>query len=134
MARERDDYDDEDRPRRRDDEYTDRPRRARRDEDEDEDDRPRPRRRRRDEDDDDFDYDVRRRPRELTGLDATFANTNIVMLVLFSLFCGGIAFILGVIGLCTCKDELARRNALITTIIGGILTGLGVVVQVLGNL
>ena len=109
----------------REDDYTDEPPRRRRDEDRDrdrdrdrDDDYDRPRRRR---DDDDDDYDVRRRPRQLTGLDGLFANTNIVILVLFPLCCIGIAMILGIVGLATCKNEDARQRALIVTIIGGVV-------------
>src|SRR5262249_22673657 len=120
---------DEDRPRRRDEDFTDHPRRDRREDDYDD----RPRHLRRDEDDD-YDYEPRRRPKQLTGLDATFANTNIVLLVLFGLFCGGIAFLLGVIWLITCKDEKARRNALIATIIGGVIMAVGISVNVLKSM
>jgi hypothetical protein len=63
-------------------------------------------------------------------MDGMFANTNIVLLVLFGFCCNGIALILGIVGLITCKDEIAKRNALIVTIIGGIITVLGVVAQV----
>jgi len=106
MARERDDYDDYDnKPRRRDDR------------------------------DDDYDDDPRSRPvRQLTGLDKTFAETNVVVLVLFGLCCGGIAFILGVVGLVTCKDETAKKNAMITTIVGGISAALGIILNVVANM
>lgn len=67
---------------------------------------------------------------QLTGLDGTFANTNIVLLVLFGFCCGTIALILGIIGLVTCKDEVAKRNAMIVTIISGVMHVLAVV----GNL
>jgi hypothetical protein len=63
-----------------------------------------------------------RGPRQLTGLDGTFANTNIVVLVLFGLCCGVIALAFGIVGLVACKDELAKRNALIVTAISGTLT------------
>jgi hypothetical protein len=134
MARNRDD-DDEPRRRRRDDDdqYSDEPRSRRRRDEDDEDDRPR--RRRRDEDDDDDDRPRRRRRSirrdELTGLDAMFANTNIVALVLFGCLCGGIAGILGFVGVLTCKDEKAKQNAMITMIIGGVMLAIGIVVQVL---
>jgi hypothetical protein len=93
--------------------YTDEPRR-RRDDDDDE-----PRRRRDDDYDYDEDYDVRR-SRKLTGMDAMFADTNIVLLVLFPLCCGVIALIFGIIGLATCKDETARQRALMVTIISAV--------------
>ena len=68
---------------------------------------------------------------QLSGIDGMFANTNIVVLILFGFCCNGIALILGIVGLITCKDEVAKRNALIVTIIGGIITAVGVVGQVL---
>jgi hypothetical protein len=70
----------------------------------------------------------------LTGMDGMFAKTNIVLLILFGLCCNGIALILGIVGLITCKDPRAKQNALIVTIIGAIITGLGVVAQVVGRL
>jgi hypothetical protein len=75
------------------------------------------------------DDDYPRRGGQLTGIDGMFANTNIVLLILFSFCCNGIALILGIVGLITCKDELAKRNAMIVTIIGGIITVLGVAAQ-----
>ena len=103
-------------------------------EDEFTDDPPRPSRpsRRRDDDDDDVADRIRRRPAQLSGLDGTFANTNIVVLVLFGICCGDIALILGIVGLCICKDELARRNALIVTIIGGVRVAI-VILAVIAN-
>jgi hypothetical protein len=66
----------------------------------------------------------------LTGLDGMFAKTNIVVLIIFSFCCNGIALILGIIGLVVCKDPRAKQNALITTIIGGIMTLVGIGAQV----
>ncbi len=66
---------------------------------------------------------------QLSGLDGTFANTNIVLLILFGFCCGTIALILGIIGLVTCKDELAKRNAMIVTIISGVMHVVGIVAQ-----
>ena len=68
---------------------------------------------------------------DLTGLDRMFARTNFVLLILFGICCNGIALILGIVGLIVCKDPTARTNALIVTIIGGIIAAIGVVVQVL---
>jgi hypothetical protein len=78
--------------------------------------------------------DEPRRPRRLTGLDGMFANTNIVALILFGFCCGFIALVLGIVGLATCKDERARQNALIVTLIGGAMTVVGVVLQFTGML
>jgi hypothetical protein len=60
-------------------------------------------------------------------MDGMFAKTNIVVLILFGFFCGYIALILGVVGLFTCQDPRARQNALIVTIISGILSALGTI-------
>jgi len=104
----------------------DRVRRRRKDDDEDaeNEDEDRPRRRRRREDDDDYDEDRprRRRPRsadERGGgfLDDTFADTNIVILIIFPVVCGIIALLLGIAGVAACTRPLARRNAWIVLII-----------------
>jgi hypothetical protein len=58
---------------------------------------------------------------QLTGMDGMFANTNIVLLILFGFCCGYIALILGIVGLVTCKDPRAKNNALIVTIISAIM-------------
>jgi len=108
----------------REDDYTDEPPRRRRDEDDD-----RPRRR------DDDDYEPRGGgSKQLSGMDGLFANTNIVLLILFACLCNGIALILGIIGLVTCKDEKAKSNAMLTTIIAGIITALAVVGQIAAGL
>lgn len=110
MARDRDDDirdDDAPPPRRRDDDDA-------------------PRSRRRDDDDD--------RPVALGPLDKTFRDTNIVLLVIFSLCCNGIALILGLIGLFTAKDPTAKKNATLVTIIGGVVTVVGIIIQVVANM
>ncbi len=56
-----------------------------------------------------------------------FFNSNIVILIIFSICCSPIAFILGIVGLITCTDATAKRNALVVTILGAIFGGLGVV-------
>ena len=72
-------------------------------------------------------------PVQRTGLDAFFGNTNMVLLIILAVCCNGIALILGIIGLITCKDPVAKNNALVVTIIGGILTALGFVMGVLNS-
>src|SRR5262249_38218243 len=72
--------------------------------------------------------------KELSGLDAMYANTNIVVLILFSLCCGIIALVLNIIALVVCTDEKAKSNAKIGLIvsivavllgcIGGIINGI----------
>ena len=49
--------------------------------------------------------------------------TRTVLLIIFSICCNGIAFILGIIGLIVCTDPIAKRNALIVTILGVPLWG-----------
>jgi hypothetical protein len=59
-----------------------------------------------------------------------FFNSNIVILIIFSFCCGPLAFILGIVGLITCTDPVAKRNALVVTILGGIFGGLGAVLSI----
>ena len=113
---------------RRDDEHIqegdeDRPPRRRPPDDEDDDDRPR-RRREHDEDEDDEDFDRRRRRRlrhaeERRGgfLDDTFADTSIVVLVIFPVVCGLVALLFGILGVAICERAQARRNAWIVLVI-----------------
>ena len=77
---------------------------------------------RRDEGYDDY-PDVRRRR---SGMDAFFGDTNTVLLVFLALCCNGVALILGIVGLATCRDPQAKRNALVVTIIAAIITAIGV--------
>ena len=132
MARRRDDDEDED----RDDE--DRPRKRRRDREDDyddEDDDDRRRRKRRSDDDDDFD-DRPARKKQLSGLDAMYHDTSIVILILFGCLCGWIAVILSVIALVTGKDETAKRNATIVLIVAfvvGVMHGVGIFMRTAGR-
>lgn len=76
------------------------------DEDEDEDDRPRRRVRK------------RRRPEEEMGwLDQTFANTSMVLLVLFPLCCSVIALVFGIVGVAGCQTSEGKKRALIVLLI-----------------
>jgi uncharacterized membrane protein len=68
---------------------------------------------------------------ELTGMDGMFGKTNMVVLILFGFCCGYIALILGIVGLITCQDPRAKQNALIVTIIAGILSAIGTVANVI---
>jgi len=56
-------------------------------------------------------------------------NTNIVILIVFSFCCSPIAFILGIVGLITCTDPVAKRNALVVTILGALFGGAYTVLQ-----
>jgi hypothetical protein len=53
-----------------------------------------------------------------------FFKSNIVILIVFSFCCSFIAFILGIVGLITCTDPVAKRNALVVTILGALFGGL----------
>ena len=79
-------------------------------------------------DDDNDDLPVRKK--EMGPLDKMFKDTSMVVLVLFALCCNGIALILGIIALATAKDPTAKSNALTVTIIGGVVTFLGVIYQI----
>jgi len=78
-------------------------------------------------DDDDDDIDVGKKP--LSGLDGMFANTNMAILIIFGCCCGGIAAILGLVGVLTCTDPKAKSNATIVMIIGAVSMVLGIVSQ-----
>lgn len=86
-------------------------------------------------DDDDNGEDmpsVRRRDEPLSGMNAMYANTNIVVLIFFSLCCNGLCLlplILSIIGVATCTDEKAKSNAKLCLIISGLM----VVVQFIGG-
>ena len=87
---------------------------------------------RRYDDDDDLDDLPIRRDAPLTGMDAFFANTNTVVLVIFGLCCGCIPLVLSIIGLAICKDEKARSNAtllLIVSIVGVVAAAILQVMQ-----
>jgi Mn2+/Fe2+ NRAMP family transporter len=50
-------------------------------------------------------------------LDKIFRDTNKVLLIVFGVCCSGIAFILGLIGMLTAKDPVAKKNATTVVII-----------------
>ena len=96
--------------------------------------------RERDDDFDDEEEDDRPRRRRSGGggakgpLDSMFANTNIVVLVLFGICCGLIAFVLSLVAFLTAKDGKAKSNAMLVLIISGVLSAVGIVLQVAGVL
>ena len=57
-----------------------------------------------------------------------FANTNIVILVLFALCCGIIALVLALVCYFTAKDPKAKSNALVVIMIDVVLTVVQVIV------
>jgi hypothetical protein len=76
-----------------------------------------------DEDDDDMPSVRKKEP--LTGLNGMFANTSMVVLIIFALCCNGLCylpFILSLIGVLTCTDETAKSNARLCLIISGIMS------------
>ena len=60
-------------------------------------------------------------------LDKMYRDTNIVILIIFSLCCGIIAFVLNLVAFLTAKDSKAKSNAQIGLIISAITTVLGVI-------
>ena len=64
-------------------------------------------------------------PPQMGWLEQQFANTNIVILVIFGICCGGIAAIIAAIAYFTGTDPKAKQNALIVMIIGAIMAVLG---------
>jgi hypothetical protein len=54
-------------------------------------------------------------------------STNIVILIIFGVCCGPFAFILGIVGLITCTEPTARRNALVVTVLGALFGGVATV-------
>jgi hypothetical protein len=109
----------------------DEPRRRsrRRDDDDDDDEPPRRRRRRRRREYDDSPRDYSRQSSPSGPFDGMFANTNVLLLCLFGCLCSGIALIFGIIGLITCKDREAWRNALTLTIVAVLVTVIATAVQ-----
>ena len=67
-------------------------------------------------------------------LDSMFAKTNIIILVIFGLCCSVIALILSAICLITAKDQLAKRNAIITLVVSLIAGGGIAVANFVGGL
>ena len=82
--------------------------------------------------DDDLDRPSRGASGELGPLDKMYRDTNIVILVLFGLCCGLIAFVLSLIAYFTAKDPKAKSNALIVIIVGLVMTAVGIILQLTG--
>jgi hypothetical protein len=59
-------------------------------------------------------------PAQMSWLEQQFANTNIVILIIFSVCCSGLAAILAAVTYFTGTDPKAKQNALIVMIIGAI--------------
>ena len=52
-----------------------------------------------------------------SGMDGFFTNTSFPVLILFGVCCSGIAFIVSLIGVFTCTDPTAKKNATTVLII-----------------
>ena len=81
---------------------------------------------------DDDDYDDRPSSGAKGPLDGMYANTNVVVLVLFGLCCGLIAFVLSLVAYLTAKDPKAKSNAMLVMAIGGAMMILGIILNVAG--
>jgi hypothetical protein len=81
--------------------------------------------------DDDDDDDLPIKKKEQGPLDGMFANTSMVVLVIFAVCCSVIAFILRVIAVATAKDPTAKSNATVVLIISAIFAFLGIVAQIM---
>jgi hypothetical protein len=80
----------------------------------------------------DDDFDRIRKPQR-SWVENQLLNTNMVLLVLFSLCCNGLCFlplIFGIVGLTTAKDSEAKQRAMVVTIISAIMVTIGI----LGNI
>jgi hypothetical protein len=64
-------------------------------------------------------------PPQMGWLEQQFANTNIVILVIFGICCSGIAAIIAAIAYFTGTNPKAKQNALIVMIIGAIVAVMG---------
>jgi succinate dehydrogenase/fumarate reductase cytochrome b subunit len=81
----------------------------------------------------DDDYDDAPRSSGAKGpLDNMFANTNIVILILFALCCGIIALVLALVCYFTAKDPKAKSNAMLIIAIDVVLFIVGIVIQLAG--
>ena len=67
---------------------------------------------------------------ELSWIDKTLKDTHIAVLIIFGLCCGLGAIILGIIGLSSCQDPVAKSNAKTLLIIGVVMLVVGIVLQV----
>jgi FtsH-binding integral membrane protein len=85
--------------------------------------------RKRRDDDDDYDDDYEDRPVPLGPLDKTFRDTNIVVLVIFGLCCGIIAFVLSLVALLTGKDPKAKSNATTVMVISIVMIVVGIILN-----
>jgi hypothetical protein len=80
-------------------------------------------------DDDDYDDAPRRSGGGAKGpLDGMFANTNIVILIIFAICCGYIAVVLALICFLTAKDPKAKANAKLVLIIDAVLIVINIIV------
>ena len=84
--------------------------------------------------DDEDRLDDENRPRlaaQPTGLDAIFSK-SVTIMILAGLALNIIAIVLGLIGLAVCKEPASRRNAVIMTVCGVIMTAVGIALNLSG--
>lgn len=70
----------------------------------------------------------------LGPLDKMYRDTNIVVLVLFGLCCGVIAFVLSLVAYLTGKDPQAKSKAMTVLIISAIMSVIGIALNLTGAL
>jgi biotin transporter BioY len=75
----------------------------------------------------DDDFEIRRK--NVSWIEQQFENTSMVVLVLFSLCCGVIALVFGIIGLATIQNPDTRQKALVVTIISAVMIVIGTIAQ-----
>ena len=68
-------------------------------------------------------------PRQLSGLEGFFANTNVAVLIILTLCCNVAAIftILGIVGLVSFQDPTAKQNAKTVVIVSAVLFALALV-------
>ena len=69
-----------------------------------------------------------------SGFDKLFLDTNFVILIIFSICCGWIALIIGILGLVLCKDPEAKQRAMIVTVISGVIAAINLIAVFTGAL
>jgi hypothetical protein len=55
---------------------------------------------------------------EVSWLEKQFINSSYLSLILLPLCCGPVGFLIGLLGVITCRDPRSRKNALILLVVG----------------
>jgi len=61
---------------------------------------------------------------KLSGLDRFFSG-NPLLLLLFSVFCSGLALLFAITGIIGCRNPSAKKSALVMLVVSGFLTFIG---------